>query len=370
MNLHFSFKSAKTPDAEKEIQTHVHKLERYLHAFRPELVHLHGTLAAGRREGISANLNLRLPTGQLFAANEGDNDTAALKSAFTDLLNQLKRHKELLRSEHKWRRSKRTSIRVSDMEHIVKDALERATLHPPKHQNGKVHEEFTIHTFHEHNRNLFQADVRAYINANVAKLERFIDRELRFFESNGQLDSGQVRREEVLDEIVVSALSAEEKPASISVERWLYKLAIRAIQAVAKANGDDGAEVHLETRVGEQNVTGTDEAFLQYHQPGEVISRADVIPDEHFGNPEEIAANDEWIDQLEDALRGASAEQRETFILYAIEGFTVAEISQVTERTPERIKQAIAGARSLLMRKLPPSNVLKQKLIQVSSHVA
>jgi RNA polymerase sigma factor (sigma-70 family) len=369
MNLHFSFKSAKTSDAEKEIQSHVHKLERFLHAFRPELVHLHGTVAAGRHEGISANLNLRLPTGQLFATNEGDNDTAALKAAFTDLLTQLKRHKELLRSEHKWRRSKRTSIRVSDMEHIVKDALERAALHPPKYQNGKVHDEITVHHFDEHNRNLFQADVRAYINANVAKLERFIDRELRFFESNGQLEPDQVGREEVLDEIVVSALSAEEKPANVSVERWLYKLAIRAIQSVATAN-HDGAEVHLEARVGGQNVSGTDDALLQYHQPGEVISRADLIPDEHFGNPEEIAANDEWIDQLEQALRGASPEQRESFILYAIEGFTVAEISHVTERPPERIKQAIAAARSLLMKKLPSSNVLKQKLIQHSSHVA
>ena len=370
MNLHFSFKSAKTPEAEKEIQSHVQKLERFLHAFRPELVHLHGTVAAGRREGISASLNLRLPTGQLFAGNEADNDTGALKAAFTDLLSQLKRHKELLRSEHKWRRSKRTSIRVSDMDHIVNEALDRAALHPPQYQNGKVHDEITLHTFDEHNRSLFQADVRAYINANVAKLERFIDRELRFLESNAQLEPGHVRPEEVLDEIVVSALSAEEKPASVSVERWLYKLAIRAIRSVAKANGDDGADLHLETRVGEQNVSGADEDFLQYHQPGEVISRADVIPDTHFGNPEEIAANDEWIDQLEDALRGASTEQREAFILYAIEGFTLAEISHVTERPPERIMQSIASARALLMKKLPPSNVLKQKLIQHSSHVA
>jgi RNA polymerase sigma factor (sigma-70 family) len=370
MNLHFSYKAAKTPEAEKEIQNHVHKLERFLHAFRPELVHLHGTVAEGRREGISANLNLRLPTGQLFATNDAENDTAALKAAFTDLLSQLKRHKELLRSEHKWRRSKRTAIRVSDMEHLVKDALDRAAIEPPKYQNGKVHDEINAQTFDDHNHNLFQADVRAYINANVARLERFIDRELRFRESNGQIEPGQVRREEVLDEIVVSALSAEEKPANISVERWLYKLAIRAIQSVAKANGDDGAEVHLDTRVGEQNVSGTDDAFLQYHQPGEVISRADVIPDSLFGNPEEIATNDEWMDQLEQALRGGSPEQRETFILYAIEGFTVAEISHVTERSPERIKQAIAGARAVLMKKLPPSNVLKQKLIKLSSRVA
>jgi RNA polymerase sigma factor (sigma-70 family) len=369
MNLHFSFKSAKTPEAEKEIHNQVHKLERFLHAFRPELVHLHGTVAAGRREGIAANLNLRLPTGQLFATSDADNDTAALKAAFTDLLNQLKRHKELLRSEHKWRRSKRTSIRVSDMEHLVKDVVDRAASQSPKYQNGNASDEITIHTFHEHNQNLFQADVRAFINANLAKLERFVDRELRFRESNGQLDAGQVSREEVLDEIVVSALSAEEKPANVSVERWLYKLAIRAIQSVAKANGD-GAEVHLETPVGEQNVSGTDDSLLQYHQPGEVVSRADMIPDAHFGNPEEIAANDEWIDQLEQALRGASAEQREAFLLYAIEGFTLAEISDVTERSPERIKLSIASARALLMKRLPPSNVLKQKLIQHSSHVA
>ena len=71
MNLHFSFKSAKTPDLEKEIQQNVRKLERHLHVFRPELIHLHGTVDKGKREGATVALNLRLPTGQLFASDDG-----------------------------------------------------------------------------------------------------------------------------------------------------------------------------------------------------------------------------------------------------------------------------------------------------------
>jgi RNA polymerase sigma factor (sigma-70 family) len=91
---------------------------------------------------------------------------------------------------------------------------------------------------------------------------------------------------------------------------------------------------------------------------------ADIVPDLRAGNPEEIAANDELIDQLESALRGAKPEHREAFILFAIEGFSVAEIAQITEREATQVREAIAQAREHLIKKLPSSNSLKQKLLQ------
>ena len=58
--------------------------------------------------------------------------------------------------------------------------------------------------------------------------------------------------------------------------------------------------------MGTQNVSGSDENFLQFHQPGETLNREDVIADVRASNPEELAASDELIDQLEDALRGVT----------------------------------------------------------------
>ena len=84
MNLHFSFKdeSAKTPNVERELQQHVQKLGRYLQAFRPDLVHLHGTINHHNREGFTISLNLRLPTGQLASQENGHAVNGAIKVAF------------------------------------------------------------------------------------------------------------------------------------------------------------------------------------------------------------------------------------------------------------------------------------------------
>ena len=63
MNLHFSYKAAKSADVEHEIQQHVQKLQRRLKVFSPDLVHLHGTVdcGAGPKVGCEVTLNLRLP---------------------------------------------------------------------------------------------------------------------------------------------------------------------------------------------------------------------------------------------------------------------------------------------------------------------
>jgi RNA polymerase sigma factor (sigma-70 family) len=363
MNLHFSFKSAKAPEIDRDIQQHVHKLERYLHVFRPELIHLHGVLDNGRREGPTASLNLRLPTGQLFSSETGNTHTAALKNAFSDLVQQLKKHKELLRNEHKWARSKRAPRAFAGSE----SAAERVTGEPQAARQGNgaaTHEEITVATFTDDNRNLFQADVRSYINANLKKLERFIEREIRYRENSGQLQPSRVSPEEVLDEVVMNALSAEEQPPNVSLERWLYRLAIRTMQQLSRDDYDDPSSVHLEDPVGKQNVSGTDDEILQYHQPGERLSGEDIIADLRAATPEELAANDEFIDQLENSLQGAQPLQREAFILYAIEGFSATEIAQITDHEPSQVKAAIARAREHLIKKLPPTNALKQILLK------
>src|SRR5437899_6617827 len=100
MNLHFSYKAAKSPIVEKEIQQQVKKLEARLKVFRPDLIHLHGMLEAAPQNGCNISLNLRLPSGQLFAHDSAASAEAAVKAGFAELISQLNRHKDLLRSEH------------------------------------------------------------------------------------------------------------------------------------------------------------------------------------------------------------------------------------------------------------------------------
>ena len=51
MNVHVSYKVHKTPDIEKEISHQIEKIQKRLHVFRPELVHLKAILepSSGRR---------------------------------------------------------------------------------------------------------------------------------------------------------------------------------------------------------------------------------------------------------------------------------------------------------------------------------
>ena len=50
------------------------------------------------------SLNLRLPSGQMTAHETSATATTAVKSAFEELSEQVKKHKELLRNHHKWDR--------------------------------------------------------------------------------------------------------------------------------------------------------------------------------------------------------------------------------------------------------------------------
>ena len=372
MNLHFSFKdeSAKTPDVERELQQHVQKLGRYLQAFRPDLVHLHGTINHHNREGFTISLNLRLPTGQLAAQENGHAVNGAIKVAFTDLIGQLKRHKELIRNEHRWRRGRKrprgavTEIQESVERYVSRGANEREPTTDNRHGFEKPPAPDVQSDAFEHG-SFFKADVRNYLNGNLERVQRFIEREIRAREEDETLERESLQPAEVMDEVVVNALSSEDGHG-LSTEKWFYRLALDAIQELSR-NDSERSQLRLEEPVGQPNVSATDEDLLQYHQPGERHSREDFLPNSDVATPEQSAAQDEAIEQLEDALRGLPREQRQAFVLYTVEGFSLDETAQVIGRNVGSVKQLINGAREQVMRKLPPSNALKQRLIEHSN---
>jgi RNA polymerase sigma factor (sigma-70 family) len=376
MILHISFKaeSAKTPDIERDIHQHVRKLERFLTAFRPDLVHLHVGIDHHPREGYTISLNLRLPTGQLATQENGRALNAGIRVGFAELISQLKRHKELIRSEHRWRRGRRSAAgAVTELQESVERYVSRgagesgpqAVATPAVDRNGSAQLPNIPSDAFVYG-NLFRADVRNYIDGNLQRLERFVEREIRFREEDGSLQPDLVTPAEVLDEVVVNALSADQPPANLSTVRWIYRLALDAIEHLASSNGDSST-IKLEDPVGTPNVSGTDDDYLQYHEPGETHNREDFLPNQQTDTPEDTAANSEMIEQFEDALRGVRSDQRQAFVLYTIEGFTTTEVAQIMDRDPDQVKELIAAARQEVVKKLPPSNALKQRLIQRSN---
>ena len=138
------------------------------------------------------------------------------------------------------------------------------------------------------------------------------------------LEPDQVTREEILDEAVATALGEDEqKPELLSLERWMYRLALRALDQMARDGAPDATAMPLEVSARKQNVRASDEPELQYHQPDETLTRENVIADRRIATPEEIVYSDEMISLIEHSLLSADREDREAFILHALEGFTV-----------------------------------------------
>jgi len=334
MNVHVSYRLHKIPAVEKEIQHQIEKLQKRLQVFRPELIHLKGAVEEiAHREGTSVSLNLRLPSGQMAVQVSAATAATAVKNAFEDLLQQVNKHKEILRASHKWQRgrrgnSARAGVRVSEVpfEHTL------AAIFPPA---------------------ISSDDIRSYVNVNLARLERFVEREIYFREAQDGLAPDTLSTDEVIDETIAAAMGdGQEKPERLALEPWLYRLALRALDDLSYTDEGGGNVVHLEDSARPRNVKGSDEPELQFHQPDESITGVTVIADSRVATPEQILASDEMLRLIATVLRDLGSGAREAFILNAIEGFGVDEIVAITGHPRDRVLAFISSARDHL-RKAP-----------------
>lgn len=339
MNLHISYKSPKSADLEREFQTQVQKLGRRLQVFRPELVHLRALVEQNSmREGTVVSLDLKLPSGNIAAKDHGAPAPAAVKGAFAELLKQLTKHKEMLRGQ-------RHRHRAKEGEGVPFEATV-AAVHAPKVSGG---------------------DVSTWVDANVERLHRYIARELRHRENSGRLRPGMLAPNEVMGEAIAMALGdGEERPELLSLERWLYRLARSAMDKLER-DGEPVATVHLEDSVRKPNVRASDEPQLQFHQPDEMMLEETIIPNRSAPTPEEVLYSEEMVAIVETALAGAKAEEREAFILNAIEGFTVKEIAAIAERPSREVEAHLLAARDRLQRALPRSTPMREHLLRSKS---
>lgn len=352
MNVHLSFKSGKTPDVEREFQNQIQKLSRRLRAFKPDLVHLHAVVDNAAHQELSTSLNLRLPSGQMAATSTSSTASASVKAAFNDLLGQLTKHKELLRGHvgRKLRRGDRGQrlTKVVPFEETFASVSPANTANMPVAGDtaGLVYEEEWI--------------------VDIDRLRKFVAGELQLRSANGQIRPGQITVDEVIAEVMVAALSHENGSANLlPEENYFQRLALRAIRQLMNDNADV-AEVSLDASAAVPNVTGSDESMLQYHQPDDRVNGENLIPDSGSRTPEEIFASEEMSAQLDSALHHVGARDREAFILFTLEGFTIEEIARLSDRPHDDIRQSIHHARERIQKTLPEQNDLRQSLLQRS----
>lgn len=170
-----------------------------------------------------------------------------------------------------------------------------------------------------------------------------------------------------MSEAIANALDGRtEKPEKFTLEPWLYFLSRAAIDRLVEQASNAQGEVGLDSSMRREEVSGSDEAMLQFHHPDEMLTNENVIADGGTATPEDIAASDEVMGMIEAVLRNAHHRDREAFILFTMEGFTVQEISVITERKPEEVRTSIAKAREQLRKALPVAEQLRNKLIEHS----
>ena len=337
MNVHISFKAAKHPTVEHEIESHLEKLQRRVQVFRPDLIHLKCLVDHGAgMEGIIVVLNLRLPTGQMAARGTSAKAVVAVKNAFDELYQQFNRHKDMLRDFRRNRREKGNNGREIPFEHTL------AAYRLPE---------------------VSAEDITAYVNTSLPRLRRFVERELMFREANEELVDGRITVEEVLDETVLSALGdGHERPEKLAIEPWLFGLALRAVDALAADEAAGGCEdhlVHLEQSARAPSVLSA-EAQLQFHQPDELLQEEDVVADRRALDPEVSCSSREWLALTESAMSLLPRPEREAFLLLAVEGFTVEEVAAITGRKHDEIRLQALDARRRL-RQLVPDLLLQER---------
>jgi RNA polymerase sigma factor (sigma-70 family) len=335
MNVHVSYRLQKfpaieKPAIEKEVQHQIEKLEKRLQVFRPELIHLKAVVEeVSAREGVSVSLNLRLPSGQMAAQVSAALASTAVKMGFEDLLQQLNKHKELLRASHRWHRDRRgNASRAGTVMPEVPFETTLAAVFPPT---------------------ISSDDIRSYVNVNLERLNRFVEREIYFREAQDLIPSDAVSKEEVIDEAIAAALSdGLEKPEKLALEPWLYRQAMRALDDLSRTDETDSNAIHLEESARRPNVKASDELELQFHQPDESMTAETVIADSRVPTPEQIIASDELLRLIASALRDLGSGPREAFILHALEGFSVQEIGAITGLPEDRVLSFVTAAREHL----------------------
>jgi RNA polymerase sigma factor (sigma-70 family) len=105
------------------------------------------------------------------------------------------------------------------------------------------------------------------------------------------------------------------------------------------------------------------EEMLQFYQSDERVTNENLIADRRGSTPEDDASRGELMAMVERALRGATPNQREAFLLFTLEGFRLAEIAAITERTAEQVQHDIKVAREHLRRSLVAAGERRQKLV-------
>lgn len=308
---HFELSESQQRLLDRQIQ----KILRILPNFREDSVSLTITMdKLPRGSQFQTALLLTVP-GRSIRVEEIENTPAAsVVRSFAELARRVKKVKSRMRREQLWQR--RPAVTLVD-----ESAAE--------------------------NREIEQA-----IQDNLEKVENYVSREIYHQVLTGRMPAGLIQPHAVVDEVFLEVtVQAHTKPTNITVENWIYSVAREKLRDRIREIEEQRDEPHIEEEIRGPD---RDEDFWEYYQPDEALRVEDVLRDASVADPEQILARDEAIQHLNHEIARLPDEIRESFVLFAMEGFNSDEVAMITGKNREQVLSDVEEARTRLAARVSP----------------
>ncbi|GEM_PF-6639429 len=331
MESHWHFDRYRpSPSIEELIRWHLQGLERRMARLHLSAASLQGRVTRSEaKEPFELTLILKLPQGALQIKQRGTEIETLLRIGFQALEHQL------------------------GQPHLGQPTPKPPFAAPPREAEENSAE-----------------DLREAINRQLPRLSQYVEREIGYFLSTGELSAGMVRVEDIVDETVVRALTEyATRPPQLSLAGWLITLAKDVLDAQVWQNNTSGGEMGRQEARVEQQVArvpperagaAIEDEMYYWYQPDEDLRVEDIVADPHTRSPEEIAAQRQLQYDLDQMIAFLPKRWRDAFVLHMIEGFTLEQVSLVTGATLERVQRDVQAARDFLRQRLTDVRVSGQ----------
>lgn len=313
MNLKIHNRNLDVPEnLRRLIERQSQKIRKLLPTFSGEVLDLTVSMERlPRGSQYQTSLVLTIPQRAIRVEEIEDNPTSSVLNAFVELRRRVKRFKSQLNREKLWRRQPPASTAEASVQST--------------------------------------RELENTINDNLEKVENYIRRELMHLSLAGNIPPGIVETQALVDEVFLEVSSqTESKPVNLSLEQWMFQMARRKIQSRISELDSHRDDPHLEETAGRQS--NWDDEDLNFFQPDESLRIEDLLQDRGSMNPEELLQRDEIEQQMQKTIAKLPPSIRESFVLFALEGFNSDEVAMITGKEPREVLADVEKARESLRR--------------------
>ncbi len=294
----------------KLIDRQSQKIRKLLQTFSSEVVDLTISLEKlPRGSQYQTGLTLTLPQRTIRVEEIEDNATSSIVRAFSEMLRRVKRFKSQLSRERLWRKEP------------LRDWTESADLSARELQES--------------------------IQEHLDKVENYIRRELYHNVLAGIMPPGILEPHALVDDVFLEVTSrAHNRPSDLSVEQWIFQIARQTIKERLRELEERRGDARVEEEAS--TPTNWEDEELNFYQPDEILHLEDLLRDGNSANPEEIFEREEVAERLQQSVANLPDSIRESFVLFALEGFTSDEVSMITGKKRDQVLTEVEKAREFL----------------------